>query len=471
MGRRPRLCPCHECDVRGKSFVDARTWEQHADEMKEGTRYRHASAAFQAADADEARLNQEAERLADEAAAVVAQEEEEIGPRRTLDPLKPSDVGRIIATEIAELVARGTIKQTGADAVLKVFQSRTRPFLANKVILPPSWYMCEKMARVGVVEPKSYERDFCHVCDHLFLEDPADTRCPRCKKPTRFNRNGICERTATYFDLDDMIRGLFRSSGTAQAAAYGAQYPVPDKPMHERELRDCFDGSLLNDFLASQVVEQENALFFTLSNDGVELRKNQSYTPITCKCLNLPPKLRGLLASIWLLGYMPPNVKDYQAFLKPVAEMFARHLPGGAPLHVKVCSTCSMPLYMYIMIHAGCIHWQHATAPSRPRLAGQRHTWCAQRYNGQVPSLLLGWVQLLQARGAATVPARPHCAPRRRQIPSAIRSYSFSVRCGRLCRILLYVSSVCIHTLLTPYATIHQIRMFRTLLYVFRMLS
>ncbi len=107
--------------------------------------------------------------------------------------------------------------------------------------------------------------------------------------------------------------------------------------MHERELRDCFDGSLLNDFLADQVVEQEKALFFTLSNDGVELRKNQSYTPITCKCLNLPPKLRGLLASIWLLGYMPPNVKDYQAFLKPVAQTFARHSRAGPPLHVKLC--------------------------------------------------------------------------------------------------------------------------------------
>jgi hypothetical protein len=53
-----------------------------------------------------------------------------------------------------------------------------------------------------------------------------------------------------------------------------------------------------------------------------------SYTPIVAMFLNWPPKLRQLLASIWLLGILPPKVQDYQQFLLPVVEQYEKHAPG-----------------------------------------------------------------------------------------------------------------------------------------------
>jgi hypothetical protein len=106
--------------------------------------------------------------------------------------------------------------------------------------------------------------------------------------------------------------------------------------MENRELRGVFDGSILENLYHKCPDDyKDNTLFFAISNDGVEVTKKTSYTPIVAKLLNLPAEVRGLLSSIWLLGYMPPNVKDYQAFLKPIADMFAARAPlTGTPLDV-----------------------------------------------------------------------------------------------------------------------------------------
>jgi hypothetical protein len=39
--------------------------------------------------------------------------------------------------------------------------------------------------------------------------------------------------------------------------------------------------------------QRARCLFLALSYDGVEVEKNVSYTPITAKILNFPPKIRG----------------------------------------------------------------------------------------------------------------------------------------------------------------------------------
>ena len=53
-----------------------------------------------------------------------------------------------------------------------------------------------------------------------------------------------------------------------------------------------------------------------------------TYTPIVCEFLNWPPVLRSLLASLWMVGIMPPKVKDYQSMLLPVVEQLAKYIPG-----------------------------------------------------------------------------------------------------------------------------------------------
>ena len=42
----------------------------------------------------------------------------------------------------------------------------------------------------------------------------------------------------------------------------------------------------------------------------------------------------GLLGSIWLLGYMPPKVKNYQNMLLPLVDMYAQFAPGNEPVTV-----------------------------------------------------------------------------------------------------------------------------------------
>jgi hypothetical protein len=42
----------------------------------------------------------------------------------------------------------------------------------------------------------------------------------------------------------------------------------------------------------------------------------------------------GMLGAIWLLGYMPPKVKNYQSMLQPLVDMFAKHAPGETPIDV-----------------------------------------------------------------------------------------------------------------------------------------
>ena len=69
-------------------------------------------------------------------------------------------------------------------------------------------------------------------------------------------------------------------------------------------------------------------------NDGVEVRKNTSYTPVTLKILNLPGELRGALGTMLLLGLFPPKIKDYNAMMRPIVDMFIDVGPGGAGARV-----------------------------------------------------------------------------------------------------------------------------------------
>jgi hypothetical protein len=94
----------------------------------------------------------------------------------------------------------------------------------------------------------------------------------------------------------------------------------------------------------------DRTLYFACSNDGVEVTKNVTYTPITAKLLNLPGELRGMLANIWLLGYMPPKVQDYQSMLKPVVEMFAARNPDNeTPLTVLSAATRKISQIYYMV--------------------------------------------------------------------------------------------------------------------------
>lgn len=53
-------------------------------------------------------------------------------------------------------------------------------------------------------------------------------------------------------------------------------------------------------------------MIFTFTDDGTEVEKNVSYTPLVIRILNFPPQLRSLLGNLKLVGFLPPHVTDYQ---------------------------------------------------------------------------------------------------------------------------------------------------------------
>ena len=142
-------------------------------------------------------------------------------------------------------------------------------------------------------------------------------------------------RQAYYFDLEDKIIRTFASKVSAEAMTYGTSREIPNDSVKDRELRDCWDGTIIPSLFPHLNNDTKKSfLYFAQSHDGVEIQKNVTYTPITAKVLNLPTHVRGRLGCIWLLGYLPPHVKNYQNMLKPMVEMFAKSAPDKDPINV-----------------------------------------------------------------------------------------------------------------------------------------
>ena len=143
--------------------------------------------------------------------------------------------------------------------------------------------------------PKYFTRDFCGVCDYLFDTDGKEKECPqvRCGS-ARYTRTGRPVRQAYYFDLEDKVRRLYASKFTAGLAGHNTTRPVPQGGIDARELSDAWDadilGTLYHEYDGS---DKDDILYLAQSNDGVEVQKNISYTPITAKLLNMPVKMRG----------------------------------------------------------------------------------------------------------------------------------------------------------------------------------
>jgi len=69
-------------------------------------------------------------------------------------------------------------------------------------------------------------------------------------------------------------------------------------------------------------------------NDGVEVVKAVSYTPVTFKILSLPPGLRGALGTIVMIALLPPKIKNYNAMFRPIVDMLVALAPEGAGISV-----------------------------------------------------------------------------------------------------------------------------------------
>jgi hypothetical protein len=297
-----RECPCTECGQNPLGpYRDLRAWKRHAEQIARGTRFRAAGIGREATAAAAAEIP-----AAVEQADQHLEEEIEDNPAFEMDDTEEWHY----AMEMAELVANSTATVTGMEAMLKATHKRYEKHLPEGISIPTSWYMAKKLACEGK-EPKWFTRDFCPDCDHLFDVDETDTECPRWTAAsheskdcnTRFDKHGTAPRQAYYFDMDDKVTRIFTSKLLSSTIFPPTDMPQPDKPMADRELVSAFDGKILQKmYYESDCKTKDETLYFACSNDGVEVEKGVSYTPITAKLLNYPTALRGLLSSIWLLG-------------------------------------------------------------------------------------------------------------------------------------------------------------------------
>jgi hypothetical protein len=293
-GRTPRVCPCVECDINPKGNIrDNRTWKLHATEIATGARHRVAGIGVAPDRHDIPSPDRQ---------DIPAQAEEEIEDEPNAEVPRLTSIERLFSMEMAELVANNIVSVTGMEEVLKSAHRRYDEHLPEDVHMPPSWYLAKKGACKGK-EPKWFTRDYCPKCDYGFEVNPADTKCPRCEEDTRFDHDGKAPRQAYYFEMDDKIKRVFAAKLLARSALPPTDRPMPDKPIGDRELTSAFDGKILQKlYYESEEKTKDETMYFACSNDGVEVEKGVSYTPITAKLLNFPTALRGLLASIWLLG-------------------------------------------------------------------------------------------------------------------------------------------------------------------------
>lgn len=65
--------------------------------------------------------------------------------------------------------------------------------------------------------------------------------------------------------------------------------------------------------LPHTVETRRNVLFTSVSSDGTFFfaRGNQSWSPYTGVCFNLPPWLRNKFACLFMFGVMPIKIKNY----------------------------------------------------------------------------------------------------------------------------------------------------------------
>jgi hypothetical protein len=70
-------------------------------------------------------------------------------------------------------------------------------------------------------------------------------------------------------------------------------------------------------------------------NDGVEVIKNVTYTPVTIKILNMLAGLRGALGTLLFIALFPPKVLDYNAMMRPIVDMLVDLAPGAAGLTME----------------------------------------------------------------------------------------------------------------------------------------
>jgi hypothetical protein len=149
--------------------------------------------------------------------------------------------------------------------------------------------------------------------EHLGPEGGADEECKKCGTARLDEAGNPTNARAVVFDMEKRVQEMWRCPTTARLL----NYP------HERKgdpgrLDDSWDGTLLKDVLAEHVAESKYNLVWDFCSDGacLETTTKKSYTPITARCHNLGPHVRGQMTSVGLFALAGPGISLFGPLLK-----------------------------------------------------------------------------------------------------------------------------------------------------------
>jgi hypothetical protein len=374
------LCPCEPCHQKSVGGAvmgtDPRTRKNHLKEIMAGTRRRY--------------------RKVDSPSTASSKKS-----GTTTTPSESRD--SMFSCDIVSAVADGRMTAVGAGAILKSMENNYGEVLRDSGFSPPLSLYKAKQQTFGKNEAVWFTRDYCPVCGYGFPIRITIVGCPRCKKDTRYDdTTGKAGCQAFYADLDDKVCRLMKSSDFADGPLrFGKKKQEPAEAIVDRELVDVFDGRAMKEFYHDlEDDDKDNFLYFLLCQDGVEISKNVSYTPVTAKLLNWPSKLRSLLGNIILLGFFPPHVKDYTAMLAPIADMLARHQPGAVPIDVSDTNDLHAKAWYYLAVTVTDIRGCPAVScgKSPPCYVGGCNSCevCGIRPTGKGPTIMPGAVRAVK---------------------------------------------------------------------------
>ncbi len=326
----PVFCPCAPCWKRSGGVADRKTKIRHAKELKQGTRQLHKEAQVSAikitpSEQREKTISEQAPSEQSQAGQTPSDPVPSMQDQRRADSR--------FCLDLVSAVSQGRTTMKGADEIVKSFNRNYGAELRSNGYMPPTSVYKAKQSVFRVGEAKMFTRDFCPVCGWAFPKRKSKVQCKRCGDDTRYDPiTSTAQCQAFYEDLDSKVDRIFASGGLPD---FGRPRERPAGEIDDRELVDIFDGKAFEDLHHSRDDANKNhTLYFLMCQDGVEVTKGTSYTPVTAKLLNWSPKVRSLQGNIILLGFLPPHVQDYTAMLLPIAEMFASHEPAREPLIV-----------------------------------------------------------------------------------------------------------------------------------------
>jgi len=145
--------------------------------------------------------------------------------------------------------------------------------------------------------------------------------------------NDFLTRPFIYQDLHHWIGRMYSRPDIEE---YFDTYPAPDKCSDSQEMRDIWDGSILQDFEGPdgqpfmRCSGNDGRLVFGLNVDGFNAYgasnsgKSLSIVGMYMVCFNLPPEIRYNIENVYLVGIIPgpdePSTSEVNHFLRPLVD-------------------------------------------------------------------------------------------------------------------------------------------------------